>query len=157
MTGVDGKSYQSSQATIWRWRQAYQNDFAARIAWTLTARFKAANHAPLAVLNGDKGFAPLRLTTKFGATITLSADGTRDPDNNALTTKWWVYSEAGSPSCDPKLTVTDPQHATLTVPQPASDLPGQGPEREVHVILEVHDNGTPQLVAYRRAVITLTP
>ena len=157
VTGVDGKSYQSSQATIWRWRQAYQNDFAARIAWTLTARFKAANHAPLAVLNGDKGFAPLRLTTKFGATITLSADGTRDPDNNALTTKWWVYSEAGSPSCDPKLTVTDPQHATLTVPQPASDLPGQGPEREVHVILEVHDNGTPQLVAYRRAVITLTP
>jgi hypothetical protein len=157
VTGADGKPTTSSQATIWRWRQAYQNDFAARIAWTLSSKFKAANHAPLAVLNGDTGFAPLRLTAKFGATITLAADGTHDPDNNALTTKWWVYSEAGSPACDPKLTVINPQHATLTVPQPASSWPGQGPEREVHVILEVWDNGTPALVAYRRAVITLTP
>jgi len=157
VTGADGKTYTSSQATIWRWREAYQNDFAARIAWTLSPKFKDANHAPVAVLNGDKGLAPLRLTAKFGETISLSADGTRDPDNNALTTKWWIYSEAGSPACDPKLTVTDPQHATLTVPQPASGWPGQAASREVHVILEVHDNGTPQLVAYRRAVITLTP
>lgn len=155
--GVDGKMHESSQATIWRWRPAFQNDFAARIAWTLSAKFKDANHAPVAVLNGDKSFAPLRLNAKFGETLTLSAEGSSDPDKNTLSYKWWVYGEAGSPMCDPKLAVSDPTHATLTVPQPASGWPGQGPEREVHVILEVQDNGSPALVSYRRAVVTVRP
>lgn len=155
VTGVDGKSYDSSQATIWRWRQAYQNDFAARIAWTLSP--KGANHAPLVVLNGDKSFAPIRIAAKFGEEIALSADGTSDPDKNTLTYKWWVYNEAGSPMCDPKLAVTDPQHAKLVVPAPTGGWPGQSAAREVHVILEVWDDGTPQMVAYRRVVITLTP
>lgn len=157
VTGADGKSYNSSQATIWRWRQAFQNDFAARIGWTLTPKFKDANHAPVAVLNGDKGFAPLRITAKFGETIALSAEGSSDPDKNTLSYKWWIYNEAGPPSVEPKLTVSDPLHATLVVPTPASSWPGEGPGREVHVILEVRDNGTPSLVSYRRAVVTLTP
>ncbi len=155
--GVDGKTYESSQATIWRWRQAYQNDFAARIVWTLAPKYGNANHAPIAVLNGDKGFAPLRLDAHFGETIKLSAEGTRDPDKDKLTYKWWIYKEAGSPMSDPVLTVRDPLHADLVVPKPASGWPGEGPEREVHVILEVWDDGAPKLVAYRRAVITLTP
>ena len=33
--GVDGQSYTSDQATIWRWRKAFQHDFAARMDWTL--------------------------------------------------------------------------------------------------------------------------
>lgn len=157
VTGVDGKSYESSQATIWRWRQAYQNDFAARIAWTLSPKFKTANHAPVGVLNGQKGFEPVRISAKFGETVKLSAEGTADPDKNVLTYKWWIYKEAGSPSSDPKLEIADPLHAQITVPRPASGWPGQGPEREVHVILEVWDNGTPALVSYRRAVIALAP
>ena len=157
-TGVDGMLHTSSQATIWRWRQAYQNDFAARISWTMAPSFAAANHEPVAVLNGDRSLLPVRINAKFGETIALSAEGTRDPDKkDRLTYEWWLYREAGSPACDPKLTVVDPQHATLTVAPPASGWPGEGPEREVHVILEVWDGGTPSLPAYRRAVITLTP
>lgn len=155
--GVDGKAHESSQATIWRWRADFQNDFAARIAWTIAPKFSDANHAPVAVLNGDKSFAPVHITAKFGEPVALSADGSSDPDKNALTYKWWIYNEAGSPMCEPKLAVKDPQHATLTVAQPASGWPGQGPGREVHVILEVHDNGTPSLVSYRRAVVTVRP
>ena len=34
VTGVDGRRVRSDQATIWRWRDAFQNDFAARIDWT---------------------------------------------------------------------------------------------------------------------------
>jgi hypothetical protein len=30
VAGVDGQRYTSDQATIWRWRKAFQNDFAAR-------------------------------------------------------------------------------------------------------------------------------
>ena len=157
-TGADGKTYTSSQATIWRWRQAYQSDFAARIAWTLTGKFKDANHEPIAVLNGQTGYAPLMIHAKFGEPVALSAEGTRDPDKrDTLTIKWWIYKDADSPACDPVLTVADPLHATITVPPPASGWPGQSADREVHVILEVWDDGTPALVAYRRAVITLKP
>ena len=156
--GADGKPYTSSQATVWRWRQAYQNDFAARIGWTLAAKFKDANHEPVAVLNGHEGYAPVPISAKFGETITLTAEGTRDPDKkDKLTYKWWIYNDADSPACEPRLTVSDPHHATLTVPKPPSGWPGQSADREVHVILEVWDDGVPALVAYRRAVITLRP
>jgi hypothetical protein len=155
--GADGKPYNTSQATIWRWRAAFQNDFAARIAWTLTPKFAGANHAPVALLNGDKSFAPLHITAKFGEAIALSAEGSTDPDKNALSYKWWIYNEAGPPAVEPKLTISDPLHATLMVPTPASSWPGEGPGREVHVILEVTDNGTPALVSYRRAVVTQVP
>jgi Protein of unknown function (DUF1593). len=157
VTGADGKSYNSNQATIWRWRAAYQADFAARINWSLTPDFNAANHAPAVVLNGDAGFSPIAITAKFGEAIKLSADGTHDPDKNALTYAWWIYTEAGSPSCEPVLTVSDPLHASLTVPKPASNWPGQGGGREVHVILEVRDSGTPSMTSYRRAVVRLSP
>ena len=45
---------------VWRWRTAYQNDFAARIRWTM-ADFTHSNHAPVAMVNGEAGTAPLVL------------------------------------------------------------------------------------------------
>ena len=158
VSGVDGKRYTSSQATIWRWRQAYQNDFAGRIAWTLSPKFAGANHEPVAVLNGDTSYQPVHIDAKFGQSVALSAEGTHDPDKkDKLTYKWWIYDDASSPLCEPKLIVSDPLHATLSVPPPTSSMPGEGPGREVHVILEVWDDGTPALVGYRRAVVRLTP
>lgn len=155
VTGADGKSHNSNQATIWRWRNAFQSDFAARINWTVAAKFQDANHAPEVVLNGDKGSSPIRITARFGEPVALSAEGTADPDKNKLAYTWWIYNEAGSPSVEPKLTVKDGQHAELVVPKPASNWSGQGDGREVHVMLEVWDDGAPALVSYRRAVITL--
>ena len=35
---VEGKAYTSDQATIWRWRTAFQHDFAARMDWTIKER-----------------------------------------------------------------------------------------------------------------------
>ena len=55
---VDGTSYTSDQATIWRWRTAFQNDFAARMDWTIREP-RAANHNPIVVLNGTAGGEPL--------------------------------------------------------------------------------------------------
>ena len=43
--GVDGLWHTSNKATIWRWRQAYQNDFAARMDWTIKP-YAEANHPP---------------------------------------------------------------------------------------------------------------
>ena len=47
MLGVDGNWHQSNKATIWRWRSAYQNDFAARMDWTIKP-YAEANHPPVA-------------------------------------------------------------------------------------------------------------
>ena len=83
VTGVDGKTYTSDQATIWRWRTAFQNDFAARMDWTIKDRAQA-NHNPEVVVNGQAGKAPIRIEATVGAPVTLEAGATRDPDDHAL-------------------------------------------------------------------------
>ena len=93
--GVDGKEHISDQATIWRWRAAYQNDFAARMTWTV-ADFAHASHRPLAVVNGQSGSAPLVIDISTGQSITLDASLSGDPDKRGLTYHWFHYTEAGS-------------------------------------------------------------
>src|SRR5262249_34558699 len=51
VVGRDGRTYVSDQATVWRWREAFQHDFAARMDWTV-ASFEGANHSPTLVVNG---------------------------------------------------------------------------------------------------------
>ena len=43
--GTDGKWHTTNHATIWRWRSAMQNDFAARMDWTIKP-YAGANHPP---------------------------------------------------------------------------------------------------------------
>jgi len=83
--GERWKTHIGSQATIWRWREAYQGDFAARMQWTLGSDFKSANHAPVIVLNSDTGLAALRIKARFGETVKLDASQSWDPD---LETHW---------------------------------------------------------------------
>ena len=47
--GVDRSWHTSNKVTIWRWREAYQNDFAARMDWTIND-YKNANHPPVVIL-----------------------------------------------------------------------------------------------------------
>jgi hypothetical protein len=61
----DKAGYKNIQATIWRWRTAYQNDFAARMAWT-TKSYKECNHPPV-----PKLFSPRPLHGESGPTISL--------------------------------------------------------------------------------------
>ena len=95
VTGVDGKVYTSDQATIWRWRTAFQHDFAARMDWTIKEP-REANHNPEVIVNGSAGRAPLLLDAVVGAPLTLDASATRDPDANTLTFTWFFYPEAGT-------------------------------------------------------------
>jgi hypothetical protein len=115
--GVDGKGYTSDQATIWRWRQAFQHDFSARMDWTLK-ELKDANHNPVAVVNGDSGKEPLVINAKVGTPVTLSAAGTTDPDGNKVKYTWWYYEEAAS---------------AISKPVKPEDVIGErGEERERH-------------------------
>ncbi|KAF7538483.1 hypothetical protein G7054_g2855 [Neopestalotiopsis clavispora] len=97
--GADGESYSTHQATIWRWRSAYQDDLAARMQWTLTPNFTDAGHPPVINVNGHEGPDPLFLTVAANQTYLLDAGLTVDPDagsaggNGNLTFDWALYPE----------------------------------------------------------------
>ncbi len=84
VTGMDGKTYMDNFATIWRWREAYQNDFAVRIDWSNTAKKGDANHRPVAGFAGNTSRDIVNLTAKPGETVELSAAGSYGPDGDAL-------------------------------------------------------------------------
>lgn len=150
VTADTGQTQTTDMATIWRWREHFQHDFAARMDWCVADEFKQANHNPIAVLNGDSTKRVLGITAKPGETIKLSSTGSRDPDDHKLTTSWFVYREAGSFTGEVQLSNATGESTSFvapTVKQPAT----------IHVILQVQDAGTPSLFAYRRAVVTVNP
>lgn len=149
VTADNGKTETTDQATIWRWREHYQNDFAARMDWCVADTFAKANHNPQPVLNGDRTKDVLTLQAKGGSEVTLSAEGTSDPDKNAVRVSWWIYPEAGTVK-GATLTATD--GLTTVVRVPTVTKPGT-----LHVILQTEDDGNPHLFAYRRAVLEVTP
>ncbi len=152
----------SDQATIWRWRQAFQNDFAARIDWTIQPYAKA-NHPPRVVVNGDAGQAPLRIKARTGEPFPLDAAGTSDPDHNRVSYHWFAYPEAGftgtAPS--PAVRIERPDAARPRVTVTARCTPmwlplAPCPSRNtVHLILAATDNGKPALTRYRRIILVV--
>jgi hypothetical protein len=136
---------QEARATVWRWRATYQNEFAARMNWCVKG-VKEANHAPLAAFDGHPGREVVRRAVKAGERVTLSAKGSSDPDGNKLAYRWWVYPEAGSYAGEVRIEQPEGEEAAVSVPADAK-------EKEIHVILEVTDDGSPRLTAYRRVVL----
>ncbi|QJR03067.1 hypothetical protein HH800_13335 [Sphingobium yanoikuyae] len=82
--GQDGRQHSQAQASIWRWRDAYQGDFAARMQWTLAPQYKAANHAPIIRIEKDHGLVPVERELVAGQQLRLNLSGTRDPDGDAV-------------------------------------------------------------------------
>ncbi len=146
VTGTDGKEYTSPQATIWRWRQAYQNDFAARIDWCMKP-YNECNHPPVPKLATPDSFS-----VKSGELFHLNADGSYDPDGDSMSYLWFQYKGAGS---YPGVVSFKPYAANLY------NLPVTAPQVEkpqtVHFILQVTDKGTPSLTRYKRVIVTVLP
>lgn len=164
--GVDDREQISDQATIWRWRNAFQNDFAARMDWTIASTRAAANHRPVAMVNGDRSGGPLLVELKIGAPLVLDASQSEDPDRGqTLRYRWFLYSEAGATLgkalADVKIDGANSAQATLSAQsvcramKPNIKIPCKS--GIAHVILEITDDGTPALTAYRRVIVEVKP
>lgn len=126
----------------WRWVPAVQNDFAARMDWNV-ASYQDANHEPNARVLGN-----LRRNVTPGQVISLDARPTNDPDGDALTYHWWEYSD--SDSLKSTVTINKPDAKTG-----ASFVVPNEPGKQIQVILEVTDDGTPALTSYQRLILTI--
>lgn len=151
--GVDGRWHSGNHATIWRWREAYQNDFAARMDWTIHPVEKA-NHPPVVKIENEQF-----IDAKKGEHIELSAVGSTDPDGDALSYNWFCYAEAGTfpvssaRSGQPiEVTNFDQQKAWFKVPSSRVMPPGTG---TIHIILAVTDHGSPRLTRYKRIIVNV--
>lgn len=144
----EGKTYTSNGTTIWRWRDHFQNDFAARMDWCVADSYAKANHNPIAVINGIKGKDVVYLQADGKQKIMLSAKGCSDPDGDDIDVKWWIYPEAGTVS-GAELSASQGEVTEVNLSKVG------GKHGTLHVILQVNDHGTPTLYAYRRIVIKL--
>ena len=142
----NSETYDNSYCSIFRWREAYQNDFEARMDWCVN-EYANANHNPKLVVNGDKTTNVVYNEVTIGETLNLDASGSFDPDGDELTYKWWVYPEPGNYEGTLAIENASSQTAKINIPLDAID-------KTIHVILEVTDNGMPRLYSFRRIVIT---
>jgi len=143
---ITKQHHTSNKATIWRWRQAYQHDFASRIDWSNTSEYSKANHPPVVKLGHDN-----EIMVKSGEIVQLSGAGSTDPDNNNLKYQWIYYKEVGTLNADRlKLVSADNQDATFTAPKVKK-------VGTIHIILAVTDDGTPSLTRYQRVIVNVLP
>jgi hypothetical protein len=149
----------SDQATIWRWREAFQNDFAARMAWTI-ADFAHASHNPLVDVNGIPGTSVIELNVDVGQTVVLDASRSIDPDGRTLHFHWFHYGEAGIADGNlAAVTLTGSETARVSIRADAACRPAWLPlipckgAGTAHVILVVSGEGSPALTSYRRILL----
>ena len=81
---------------------------------------------------------------KAGETVKLAATAT-DPDGNKLTYKWWQYADADSVNA--AVNIADSE----TLDQASFIVPNE-PGKQLQIILEVTDDGTPTLTYYQRVI-----
>lgn len=133
-TEKDASGTSVANYTTLRWAAAAQNDFAARMQWTLS---RHGNHAPSVDIAGTG-----KVRAHAGSVVRLN-ERVSDPDHDRVTTSWWVYPEEGTyPGV-----VSVSSGGAVTVPADAK--PGQ----TISVILQGTDNGQFPLTRYDRVII----
>jgi hypothetical protein len=128
---------------IWRWAEAFQNDWAARADWCIKG-YREANHAPVVNLAGAKDLEAAR-----GASVKLSVAGSSDPDGDLLRYQWWQYREPSTYKGE--VAIRDAEKAVAYLQVPADAKAGD----TIHMIAEVTDSGKPPLTRYARVIVTV--
>jgi hypothetical protein len=119
-----------------------QRDFAARLHWSVTPKYRGANHEPAIKIEG-----PLHVLAAAGEKIRLNG-AVSDPDGDVVSVKWWQLGVGTYPKQVTILALTSVQMQVL---MPKDAVGGQ----TIHLILEATDNGKPSLTRYQRVIITV--
>jgi hypothetical protein len=141
----DTITFTGNKVTLWRWRNDFQNDFAARMDWC-TKSYQEANHPPVPVLGH-----PEQITVESGEGFGLDASGTFDPDGDNLSFLWFNYPEAGSYKKFIPLNSAENARGVWVV------APKVEKKETAHFILKVTDKGEPPLSRYKRVIVTIVP
>lgn len=131
--------------TVARYREAYQNDFAARMRWCRLS-YDEANHNPVAAIGKDTSRDILKMKAKQGQKLEVDASESYDPDGDKIRYNWWIYNEISAAGAG----LENSDQAVVRV-----QIPESSAGKEIHLILEVTDDGTPQLTSYRRVVLQI--
>jgi hypothetical protein len=142
--GLDTNTFADNKVTLWRWRDDFQNDFAARMEWCIKS-YQEANHPPVPVLGN-----PGKMTVKSGEGFGLDASGSYDPDGDSLSFLWFAYPEAGSYKKEINIAPENARGIYVVAPE-------VNQQETIHFILRVTDKGTPPLSRYKRVIITVLP
>ncbi len=147
--GYDGRWHDTNHATIWRWREHYQNDFWARMDWTIKP-FEEVNHPPVPKLK-----SPKRIKAKAGEKVLLSASAT-DPDGDNVSYKWFHYGEPGTLAISRARTHVALKIEDDTMADAWFIAPTKARMGTMHIILQVTDHGTPALTRYERVIVEVS-
>ncbi|KAK1674129.1 hypothetical protein BDP55DRAFT_554937 [Colletotrichum godetiae] len=153
--GENGDAFSSKYATIWRWREDFQHDFATRMQWTINEKFGENNHQPIAIVNGSCGPSSLDVEYQFGESLVFDAAESWDPDSDILSFEWFHYREASGrdlegftiPLISPNLDIVNlTADGSVVRVEPLKN-------QTMHLILSIRDNGDMPLVTYRRIIL----
>jgi hypothetical protein len=142
----DTVTFNNNKATLFRWRDNFQNDFAARMDWCIKP-YQETNHPPVPALGH-----PDEITVKSGEGFVLDASGTSDPDGDNLSYLWFQYTEAGSYKKPVHFDQAEDLYRIPFIKAPAVDKP-----ETAHFILKVTDKGNPPLTRYKRVIVNILP
>jgi len=177
VVGLNNQTFTSNQATIWRWRQAYQDEMSARVQWSILSNYSAGSHPPVVSINNSCGSAPLIVDNVYPEqVVTLDASGTYDPDANItgkdpLQYTWFHYREPTATQSNTaaevpllnftlsnggRIAKTTLPAASLACAAPTALQAAQGVQdvcQQYHVTLEVTGSGAPPIWRYKRVIL----
>jgi hypothetical protein len=131
----------NARATVYRWRDEFQRDWAARMDWCVN-EYSKSNHSPLVVVNNSPGTELLVIRSAKGNTIELDAGASSDPDGNSVFYEWMVYPDTENLSGEVEIKAENGRASVK--------LPSISKGKTLHLVLKVTDDGTPNLTSYKR-------
>jgi len=123
---------------------AAQNDFAARMIWSVTPTYTRANHEPVVKIPGSA-----RISARPGETVRLEATAS-DPDRNTVSVRWWRWKDVDT--YPGEVNLSDPTSLATNLRVPADATADQ----TIQLVLEATDNGVPALTRYQRVTVSVT-